>query len=236
MVWFFVFFVQIIYLTVLYFVVMFLIPLVLLVILNYKLMTALQRTRRKRETLRSTNTSNNVLSTSTVREQANSKSEDDITKVSENRSKSEDDITKMSENRSKSEDDITKMLIVVVLVFVVCQTPALITQGLIVLMPEDAQHSTNSCPFPFFFMYERLSDLMVVANSSLNFVVYCLCSPRFRTILISLVRCPGNQRDSSSRQPGDGVSLAPRTQMQTSCAIDQRKEVELKSDIPVSHL
>ena len=74
------------------------------------------------------------------------------------------------------------MLIVVVLVFVICQTPALITQLLTVLLSKDAKH----CPSPFFF-YERLSDLLIVANSSVNFIIYCFCSGTFRQIVVAVV-------------------------------------------------
>jgi len=74
------------------------------------------------------------------------------------------------------------MLIVVVLVFVVCQTPALITQLLIVLLSQDAK----ACPSPFFF-YERISDLLVVANSAVNFIIYCFCSSTFRQIVMAVL-------------------------------------------------
>ena len=84
--------------------------------------------------------------------------------------------------QSRSEDDITLVLIVVVVVFVVCQTPALVTQVLMSLMSE----TSRSCPSPFFY-YERISDLMVVANSSMNFLIYCFCSIKFRQILVELV-------------------------------------------------
>lgn len=86
------------------------------------------------------------------------------------------------DTRSKSEDDITLMLIVVVLVFVVCQTPALVTQVLLSLL----SGKTRSCPRAFFY-YERISDLLVVANSALNFIIYCFCSRKFRQILLWLV-------------------------------------------------
>lgn len=132
---------QIVYSNAFYFVVMFLIPLVLLVLLNYKLILALRRTKKKRAQL--------------------------ISSVDAN---------------SRSEDDITLVLIVVVLVFVVCQTPALVTQGLVSFV--DIQE--RICP-KIVFYYERLSDLMVVANSSMNFIIYFLCSKKFRQILIMLV-------------------------------------------------
>jgi len=87
-----------------------------------------------------------------------------------------------SADSGSSEDDITRMLIVVVLVFVVCQTPALITQLLIALLSQDAK----TCPSPFFF-YERISDLLVVANSSVNFIIYCFCSSTFRQIVVAVL-------------------------------------------------
>lgn len=162
---------QVIYSTVLYVLVMFLVPLVLLVILNYKLMTALQKTRRKRDTLRSATTShrfNNRQSSGRNGESAPAGAK---------------------YSNSRSEDDITRMLIVVVLVFVVTQSPALVTQALYALMADDNTVS-ESCPHPFYFFYVRLSDLLVVANSSLNFIVYSFCSRRFRQILFSLVKLP----------------------------------------------
>ncbi|CAD5113432.1 unnamed protein product [Dimorphilus gyrociliatus] len=88
----------------------------------------------------------------------------------------------LNSDTSRSEDDITLVLIVVVLVFVVCQTPALATQILHSFL-EDEQ---KECPMPYYF-YERLSDFMVVVNSSLNFTIYCFCSKRFRQILKNLI-------------------------------------------------
>jgi len=54
--------------------------------------------------------------------------------------------------------------------------------------------TVRTSPRPFFF-YERLSDLMVVANSSVNFIVYCFCSRMFRQTVMSLV-CRGKGEDS----------------------------------------
>ena len=88
----------------------------------------------------------------------------------------------LNDHSSRSEDDITLVLIVVVLVFVVCQTPALITQVLSSLLPSEVKR----CPNAFFF-YERISDLLVVTNSSINFLIYSFCSKRFRQILASTI-------------------------------------------------
>jgi len=98
-----------------------------------------------------------------------------------------DSHTEQSQN-SRSEDEITRMLIVVVLVFVFCQSPAFITQALPTVLPESSLY----CPFSYFY-YVRISDLLVVANSSLNFVIYCFCSRRFRSIFVALVGCEARQ-------------------------------------------
>jgi len=153
---------QIIYSTVMYFLIMFLIPLVTLIILNYQLMTTLRRTRRKRDSWRSSR---------------------------RNSSKSEQSQTNRNVSQtSRNEDEITRMLIVVILVFVFCQSPAFITQALPSFLPE----AYLFCPFSYFY-YVRVSDLLVVANSSLNFVIYCFCSRRFRSILVALVGCQASE-------------------------------------------
>ncbi|ELU09644.1 hypothetical protein CAPTEDRAFT_119062 [Capitella teleta] len=147
---------QIVYGNVLYFLVMFLLPLATLIILNYKLIVALRKTKKKRAQLL----------------RGNSESA-----------------------QSRSEDDITLVLIVVVLVFVVCQMPALITQVLLTLYNRPAR----LCPTAIFY-YERISDMLVVANSSLNFLIYCFCSTKFRHILIHLV-CPRSLEAGATPEP-----------------------------------
>ena len=77
--------------------------------------------------------------------------------------------------QSRSEDDITTILVAIVLVFLICQTPALITQSLLSLLNE----KSTLCP-NFYFYYARCSDALVVLNSSMNFIIYIFCSQRFR--------------------------------------------------------
>lgn len=96
-------------------------------------------------------------------------------------------VLNMDSSSSRSEDDITLMLIVVVVVFVVCQTPASTTQVLLSFLSDNMR----GCPSTFFY-YERISDLLVVVNSSINFIIYCFCSRRFRQILSDLM-CQGKE-------------------------------------------
>ena len=149
---------QIVYGNALYFLVMFLIPLISLICLNYKLIKALRKTKKKRAQLISSN----------------------------------------ADNHNRSEDDITLVLIVVVIVFVISQTPALITQSLFSFLKD----KKRICPNAFFY-YERISDLMVVANSSMNFIIYCFCSTKFRQILINL--CCKKNHDSPEQSTATRV-------------------------------
>ena len=108
--------------------------------------------------------------------------------------------------QSRSEDDITLMLIVVVLVFIVCQTPALFTQ----VLGNTLSTEQTLCPAPFFY-HARISDLLVVGNSSLNFIVYCFCSKKFREILKSLV-CTSRH---TSLAPTAGGARTNRAEVKT---------------------
>lgn len=148
---------QQVYANVLYFLFMFLVPLLSLIVLNYNLIMALRETRRKRENMRS-------------RRFVDPSSADNGRSAASN-------------INSRSEDDITLMLIVVVVIFVVSQSPALVTQTLGAFLDD----SLLNCP-NYFFFYVRISDLLVVANSSVNFIAYCFCSRRFRKILLALLR------------------------------------------------
>ena len=114
---------------------------------------------------------------------------------------------KRSRRASRSDNELTLTLIVIVLVFVVCQTPALVTQLLVVLLPAHLQ----GCPQPLFF-YERISDLLVVTNSAVNFIVYCFCSRRYRRILLlSVCRC-GSKAVTSPRDKNGHATTSARQQ------------------------
>ena len=90
------------------------------------------------------------------------------------------------------DDNITLCIIVIVSVFIVCQTPALFNQIFWALF----QPTERECG-RFHFYYTKLSDMLVVVNSSCNFVVYCLFGATFRRIFLSTVCC---RRDVTSAQ------------------------------------
>ena len=145
---------RILYANILYFLLIFIIPLLILVIFNTKLIVLLRRSRRERGELLATGGGGGGSSGGATG----------------------------GVDSSKQEHDITVMLIGVVLVFLVCKTPALLTHVLLSALGRPQ----TSCPH-FYFFYSRVSDALVVTNSATNFIVYCFCSRKFRHILSQVV-------------------------------------------------
>ena len=98
----------------------------------------------------------------------------------------------MTKTRQK-EDNITQIVIVIVFVFILTQTPALINQ----IFWAVTSFSDRECG-RFHYYYTRISDVLVVTNSSSNFIVYVLFGKSFRKIFVSTVTCKGNH-------PGGGA-------------------------------
>lgn len=77
------------------------------------------------------------------------------------------------------EDHITLCIIAIVCMFVVCQTPALVNQIFWAI-------AVPSCG-SFHFYYTKISDSLVVLNSSCNFIIYCLFGQSFRKIFLQTI-------------------------------------------------
>lgn len=146
---------QIVYGNVLYYLVMYVIPLGTLALLNIRLIAALNAIKRRTLPVTTRKMTLNV-----------------------------DERQTQSHRRRRKDDNITLCVIVIVCVFIVCQTPALFNQIFWALF----QPSERQCG-RFHFYYTKLSDLLVVVNSSCNFVVYCLFGATFRRIFLSTVCC-----------------------------------------------
>ena len=92
---------------------------------------------------------------------------------------------RLGNTESRSEEDITRMLVTVVVVFFVCQAPGLVTQ----ILGRTLSMDERICPSAYFY-YARISDMLIVLNSSVNFIIYCFCNKRFRDNLRGLL-CRG---------------------------------------------
>lgn len=73
------------------------------------------------------------------------------------------------------EQNLTLVMIVIILVFVVCQTPAFLNQ----LLYYALQEGGYSCGKVYFY-YFHVSNIVVSANSSVNFIIYCVFRRQFR--------------------------------------------------------
>ena len=81
---------------------------------------------------------------------------------------------------SQTENNATLVLIIIILVFIVCETPELILRILIVL---DQHVDSISAISPAFYRFNTMSALFMVINCSINFFIYFLFGKRFRYIM-----------------------------------------------------
>ena len=88
----------------------------------------------------------------------------------------------MQSLRQQQDNNVTFVLIIVVLVFTVCQAPALVNQILWNVLPDTSRQCGG-----FQFYYSRVCNFLVMLNSSVNFVIYFLFNTKFRQVLVQLV-------------------------------------------------
>ena len=96
-------------------------------------------------------------------------------------------------------------MIIIIVIFVVCQTPAFLNQLLYVIGVED------SCGRPYYYYY-HVSNIVVSANSAVNFVVYCVFRRQFRRRLREFCgrgSCAPERTDDSLRE-STAVGTLPR--------------------------
>jgi hypothetical protein len=83
---------------------------------------------------------------------------------------------------SAEENNITFVLIVVIITFIVCQTPASLNQILFYIVD---QRSKTTCSE--YFRFYHVSNLVITINSSVNFIIYCLFRKQFQQELRALL-------------------------------------------------
>lgn len=79
--------------------------------------------------------------------------------------------------------NLTMMLIVVINVFLGCQLPALVDNIVFAIF----DHQILQCSVHW-VKFTTISNLLVVFNSAINFILYCLISKRFRHIFFKIFR------------------------------------------------
>ena len=140
----------------------------------------------------------------------------------------------MQSVRQQQDNNVTLVLIIVVLVFIICQSPALINR----VMWSLYEDTKRTCP-GFQYYFSRLSNLLVVANSSVNFFIYYLFNLRFRQVLSQTVcalpfrKCVKKAPGYSNVGQGPSCSLAPLTN-RVAAHKDNLLIVENQSALPCS--
>ncbi len=84
--------------------------------------------------------------------------------------------------RLKSREDITLSLVVVVIVYTICQLPVPLRYFILLFT-----HKSHFCSL--FWIFENISVTMAMLNSAANFLVYCLCAKRFRQKVLRNLKC-----------------------------------------------
>ena len=82
---------------------------------------------------------------------------------------------KSTEGKGGYQQDVTLVLVVVICVFMCCQTPTFIDHLLWTFLDASQRHCGN-----WHYYYTAVSDLLGILNSSINFVIYTLTSSKFR--------------------------------------------------------
>lgn len=94
--------------------------------------------------------------------------------------------------RQAQDNNVTLVLIIVVIVFSVCQAPALLNQIFWNVLDDAARDCGG-----FQFYYSRISNMLVVTNSAVNFPIYAVFNTRFRQVLTTQVMpCLGRHGSS----------------------------------------
>lgn len=84
--------------------------------------------------------------------------------------------------RTSDENNVTLVMVVIIINFILFQTPASANQ--ILYYVTDHASKTTCSPY---MMYYHLSNLLITVNSSSNFVIYCLFRRQFQQQLRCLI-------------------------------------------------
>ena len=84
--------------------------------------------------------------------------------------------------RSHNENSMTHVLVIIVIVLIVCQLPSLFTRVLWIVTPNTAQDCGN---YQFYML--PITNMLIVLNSAVNFIIYVLFNQRFRGVLFEQV-------------------------------------------------
>jgi hypothetical protein len=160
---------RLLYLDIAYYIFSFGLPLLILAVLNTRLTIAYRRVQKRRRHLRGggrggeTNTSGSTTIT-----------------------------ISSSKSQHHADPNITLVMIIVVLVFMLCNLPARVVQMV-------SQYQEQACLSPGFIVRE-FATVLEVLNSSVNFIIYCVFRKQFRDILCRILGCKSAAEASTAAE------------------------------------
>ena len=102
----------------------------------------------------------------------------------------------LTSRTSTEENNITLVMIVIILVFIVCQTPSALNQILYYIVDDKLKETCSH-----YMKYYHICNLLIIMNSSMNFVIYCVFRRQFQQDLWALFRGkPPRQRSSTIKR------------------------------------
>ena len=96
-----------------------------------------------------------------------------------------------TENRRQKEDNLAVIFMAIVIGFLVCHFPRIFLSLHEMLVIKNTMACTNlgHYPFPLWAMlFAQFSHLLLVLNSSLNSVIYCMVSSKYRAQAVKYLR------------------------------------------------
>ena len=87
------------------------------------------------------------------------------------------------QSRSQQNDgNVTFALVIVVIVFIACQVPTFVWYVIYEVIPDGGNYCSGILFYP-----QRIVDMLVTFNSSINFVIYHIANKAFRDVLVEKV-------------------------------------------------
>lgn len=105
--------------------------------------------------------------------------------------------------RGRSQPEITTILVTVVIVTILCQSPLGVFHFV-------RYNGSNYCGNVIFYL-NNISKMLINVNSSINFFIYCVASRKFRTMLAATCVCDRSElKDTFAASPRHESSVAPK--------------------------
>ena len=99
------------------------------------------------------------------------------------------------QNHKKENMSASTVLVIIIIVFVICETPELIVRTVTLIdryTSEENFGMSDEQSGEFYKIFNTVSQVFMVLNSTVNFFIYCAFGSRFRKHLRAALRRPGS--------------------------------------------